>query len=139
MTPLAGRDVLTAEPLEWTMLSFAVAILAQAIQPGPNAPVDADGNRFDWVALPSAREALACQSRLPSGFEGRIVLQCRSAPKDRVTNCVVVANTAAHDPKIEKMAVCTAERSFRIRVVSPRGETVTGTSLSVPVQLRARH
>lgn len=121
------------------MLSFAVAILAQAILPGPNAPVDANGNRFDWVALPSAREALACQSQLPSGYDGRIVLQCQSAPKDRVANCTVIANTAAPDPKIEKMAVCTAEKTFRIRVVSPKGDTVTGTSLNVPVQLRARH
>ena len=98
-------------------------------------PVDSAGHRVDWVALPKAREAAECSSSLPRGHQVRIVLQCRSAAKDRVEACVVSNTTGATEPRFDKIAICTAEKAFRIRVTDPKGKVVTGTAVDVPVQL----
>lgn len=129
---LDGRPVrLSPSPM------LKVAVLMQALASLPaNAPVDAAGNRVDWVARPNAREAFKCFAGLPKDYDAKITLQCRTAPHDRVDQCVVVANTAAPDRRYEPMAICSAEKAFRVRAVDPSGKTIAGTSLNIPVHLR---
>jgi len=71
---------------------------------------------------------------MPRGYEVEISLQCRTAAKDRLEDCIMVGNTRAPDRRFEKQAICSA-KFFRVRATDPSGKIAVGTTVTVPYRM----
>ena len=114
---------------------MVLVLLAQAATGGEASAVDSAGNRVDWRARPAARELAACVSgSLPTSD---LLLVCKTAPKDRLTDCAAAPEAPPPEARALKFGLCVA-RKFEVRAVTPEGHAVTGTEVRVPIRTRTR-
>src|SRR5689334_24669136 len=111
------------------MLALATALLIQGASTSA-FPTDSAGNRADWLERPSARSLVECVHKRMPAF--RIVLACRTAPNDRLTDCAPAPDQPPASEELTTFAVCLA-KFYRIRATGADGKPVTGTIVLVPL------
>jgi hypothetical protein len=113
------------------ILAVAGAILMQGASPDITN-TDSAGNHTQWLARPSAKSLVDCvRGRLPAV---RVVLACRTAPKDRLADCAPAPGYPAAPEAVTKVAICMS-KAYRIRASAPDGTPVTGTTVLVPLTI----
>ncbi|THD77221.1 MAG: hypothetical protein E7812_14840 [Phenylobacterium sp.] len=118
------------------MLLLAMTMFAVTVPPWGPSPVGPDGYRKDWVLKPNALDIEYCVRKFVQRPEPTyLVLSCRSAPGDHVSDCTVIENSRALDDRYEKAALCAA-KLFRIRVTDASGVPVSGVEVKAPFQVR---
>ena len=118
------------------MLLLATMMFAVTVPPWGPGPVGPDGYRKDWVLKPNAMDIEYCVRKFVQRPEpAYLILSCRSAPGDHLSDCKVIENSRAPDDRYEKAALCAA-KVFRIRVTDASGAAVSGVEVKAPFQIR---
>lgn len=114
------------------MTAIIAAIFMQAAASG----TDSAGNTLEWLEAPRALKIYGCiTSDLPSLD---IVLICRTAAGDRLTDCAPAPDTPppAAPKAVARFAACTS-KAYRVRATGADGKPVVGTTVHIPIHLRA--
>ena len=115
----------------WPFMIIA-ALWLQSIAAAAPVPELADQVKVDWVAKPRMDDIVRCLGPLAKRANEAVVrMQCTTAPKDHIANCVAISNSQAPDVRYETAALC-ATQYFRMRAMGPGGQPILGAPVIVP-------